>query len=158
MVKNLQKSSIGCINSLWLSTPWCRKDLFRNIKDKIILEVFKSNHLEAYEKQYWRLGGRFTKKIKLERSPKLSVQHKKNILWQTKFLQEEIGNFCVKRVMIKAGIPLSISMETVSRVLWKAGLKWTHVQRKGFKTKPEPQKLWLGENLDKDLILVSLGK
>ena len=110
------------------------------------------------EKQYWRLGGRFTKKKKLGRSPKLSVQHKKNILWQTKLLQEDIGNFCVKRVMVTAGIPSSISMETVCRVLWKAGLKWTHVQRKGFKTKPELQKLWLGENLDNDLILVSLGK
>ena len=38
------------------------KDLFRNIKDEIILEVFKSNYLQTYEKEDWRPGGRFTKK------------------------------------------------------------------------------------------------
>ena len=32
-------------------------DLSRNIKDRIILEVFKSKHLQAYEKEYWRLTG-----------------------------------------------------------------------------------------------------
>ena len=60
--KEITKSSIGCIHSLALSTSRCRKDLFRNIKDEIILEVFKSNHLQAYEEEYWRLGGRFAKK------------------------------------------------------------------------------------------------
>ena len=44
------------------ATSRCRKGLFRNFKDEIILEVFKSNHLQAYEKEYWKLGGRFTKK------------------------------------------------------------------------------------------------
>ena len=34
-----------------------QEKLFRNIKDEIILEVFKSNHLQAYEKEYWRLSG-----------------------------------------------------------------------------------------------------
>ena len=38
-----------------LSTSRYRKNLFRNIKYEIILEVFKSNHLQAYEKEYWRL-------------------------------------------------------------------------------------------------------
>ena len=37
--------------------------------------------------------------------------------------------------MIKAGIPPSISKETVCRVLQKAGLKYTHVQRKGISTR-----------------------
>ena len=60
--KEITKSSIGCIHSLALSTSRCRKDLFKNIKDEIILEVFKSNHLQAYEKEYWRVGGRFMKK------------------------------------------------------------------------------------------------
>ena len=46
-----------------------------------------------------------------------------------------MGNFCVKRVMVKAGIPPSISEETVRRVLRKAGLKWARVQRKGILTK-----------------------
>ena len=69
------------------------------------------------------------------RPPKLSVRQKRNILRQTKLLQEEMGNFCVKRVMVKAGIPPSISEETVRRVLRKAGLKWARVQRKGILTK-----------------------
>ena len=66
------------------------------------------------------------------RPPKLSVPQKRNILRQTKLLQEEMGNFCVKRAMVKAGIPPSISEETVQRVLRKAGLKWACVQRKGI--------------------------
>ena len=31
--------------------------LIRYIKDEIILKVFKSNHLQAYKKEYWRLRG-----------------------------------------------------------------------------------------------------
>ena len=33
------------------------KNLFRNIKYEIILEVFKSNYLQAYGKECWRLSG-----------------------------------------------------------------------------------------------------
>ena len=50
------KSSIESIHSLALSTSRCSK-YFRNIKDEIILEVFRSKHLQAYEKEYWRLRG-----------------------------------------------------------------------------------------------------
>ena len=46
-----------------------------------------------------------------------------------------MGNFCVKIVMVKAGIPPSISEETVRRVLQKPGLKCASVQRKGILTK-----------------------
>ena len=60
--EEITKSSIGSIHSLAPSRSRCRKDLFRNIKDEIILEVFKSNHLQAYEEEYWRLAGRFAKK------------------------------------------------------------------------------------------------
>ena len=48
--------------------------------------------------------------------PKLSVRQKGNILRQTKLLQEEMGNFCIKRVMVRASIPSSISAEAVRRV------------------------------------------
>ena len=34
-----------------------RKNVFRKIKDEIIMEVFKSNHLQPYEREYWRLRG-----------------------------------------------------------------------------------------------------
>ena len=38
-------------------------------------------------------------------------------------------------VVTKDGIPPFIKVETVCRVLQKAGLKWTHFQRKGIMTK-----------------------
>ena len=69
------------------------------------------------------------------RPPKLSLRQKRNILRQTKLLQEEMGNFCVKRVMVKVGIPPSISEDRFGRVLRKAGLKWARVQRNGTLTK-----------------------
>ena len=50
------------------------------------------------------------------RPQKLSVSKKRNILQQTKFSQEEMGNFCVKRVIVKIGIPAFISKERVGRV------------------------------------------
>ena len=37
--------------------------------------------------------------------------------------------------MVKAGISLSISEETICRVLQRTGLKWSLVQRKGILTK-----------------------
>ena len=46
-----------------------------------------------------------------------------------------MGNFFVKRVMVKVGIPPSISEETVRRVSQKTGLKWNHFQRKRILTK-----------------------
>ena len=45
--------------------------------------------------------------------------------------------FCVKRVMVKAGISPSIGEQTVRRILQKADLKWDHVQRKGILTKSD---------------------
>ena len=68
------------------------------------------------------------------RPPKLSARQNRN-LQQTKLLQEEMGNFCVKRVMVKAGIPPSISEKTVCKVLRKVSLKWAPFQRKGILTK-----------------------
>ena len=63
--------------------------------------VIKSNHLETYQKK----------------ETKLPVQQISDILQQTKHLQEEIGNFFVKRVMVKTGIPPFISEKTVRRFL-----------------------------------------
>ena len=57
------------------------KTLFRNIKDEIILEVFKINHQKAYEKKHWRLRG-YEKIIREEHQNCLF--HKINILRQNK--------------------------------------------------------------------------
>ena len=55
IVKYLQKAPLDVsINWRYLHEDTV---LFRNIKDKIILEVFKSNHLQAYEKEYWKVSG-----------------------------------------------------------------------------------------------------
>ena len=54
------------------------------------------------------------------------------------FCREEMGNVVVKRgVMVKAGIPPSISEEIVRKVVQKTVLKWTHFQRKGILIKSE---------------------
>ena len=132
--KEITKSSIGCIHSLALFTSRCRKDLFRNIKDEIYWKYSKATICRPMEKNIGELVGDLRKNNQ-GRPPKLSVRQKRNILKQTKLLQEEMGNFCVKRAMVKAGIPPSISGETVWRVLRKAGLKWARVQRKGVLTK-----------------------
>ena len=46
-----------------------------------------------------------------------------------------MGNPFVKKVLVKAGIPPSISKETVHRVQRKTNLKWIHFQRKGIMSK-----------------------
>ena len=114
-----------------LSASRCRKKLFRNIKYEIILEVFKTNHLKVYEKEYWILS--CYERIIREDHQNLSFPQKRNILQKTKCFQEEMGKFLVKKgVLVKAGIPPSINKETVRRVLRKTDLKWTHFQRKGI--------------------------
>ena len=58
------------------------------------------------------------------RPPNLPVPQKRNILQQIKRLEEEMGNFfCKKRVMVKVGIPPSISEERIRRLLQKTDLK-----------------------------------
>ena len=71
------------------------------------------------------------------RPTKLSDRQKRNILRQAKELQEEVGNFSAKGVMVRAGIPPSISATTVCRVMRKAGLKWSHAQEKRVLTKSD---------------------
>ena len=48
-----------------------------------------------------------------------------------------MGNFSMKTVMVKAGIPPSVSIATVHRVLRKEGLKWSHAHKKGVLTKSD---------------------
>ena len=72
-----------------------------------------------------------------DRPTKLSERQKRNVLRQAKVLQEEVGNFSAKRVMVRAGIPPSISTATVRRVMKKTGLKWSHAQKKRVLTKSD---------------------
>ena len=71
------------------------------------------------------------------RPTKLSDRQKRNILRQAKGLQGEVGNFSVKRIMVRTGIPPSISTATVRRVMKKVGLKWSHAQKKGVLAKSD---------------------
>ena len=111
-----------------LSASRCRKNLFRNIKYQVILEVFKSNHLQAYEKEYWRLSS--YKRI-IRKDHQNFLFQKTEISYHKSSLCKKDGKiFCNKRVMVKAGIPSSISKETVHRLLPMKNLKWTHFRRK----------------------------
>ena len=56
---------------------------------------------------------------------------KSKILRQAKVLQEEVGNFSGKRVMVRAGTPPSISTATVRRVMRKAELKRSDAEKMG---------------------------
>ena len=112
-----------------LSTSICRKEVFRNIKDETILEVFKSNLLQIYEKNTGDLVADLRKNNQ-GRPPNISVRQKSYMLQQTKCLQEKMRNFCLRAV-----IALSIGEETARRVLGKASLKWTPVQTEGILTK-----------------------
>ena len=56
MVKNLQRVPLD------VSIHWGYLSYSEISYREIILKVFKSNHLQACEKEYWRLSGRFTKK------------------------------------------------------------------------------------------------
>ena len=62
----------------------------------------------------------------------LSVLQKRKIIRQTKIVQVEMGNFCAKRMKVRAGIPPSVSDEIVQRVLKKAAMNWRHAQKKGI--------------------------
>lgn len=55
--------------------------------------------------------------------PNLSVGLKQNIMFQTKILQEKMGNFCVKRIQVRAGIPTSYSGEIIRRILKSGWIK-----------------------------------
>ena len=78
------------------------------------------------------------KRKKIQQGPaKLYYRQKRNILRQAKVHQEEVENFSVKKIMVKAGIPPSISTATVCSVLRKAVLKWCLAQKKGALTKSD---------------------
>ena len=91
-----------------------------------MLNVLKSNNLEAYEKEYSRLSGyeRIIREDHQNCHDKPSTCKKR---WET--------FFCKIRVIVEAGIPPYITEETICRVLPKTDLKWTYFQRKGILTK-----------------------
>ena len=134
MTKNLQ------IVSLEVSIHWC---YLHQDGGKTWFEISKMKSYGKYSKaticrhMVKNIGDLVPDKRKQNqgRPTKLSDRQKRNILRQAKVLQEEVGNFSVKRVMVRAGIPPSISTATVRRVMKKAGLKWSHAQKKGVLTK-----------------------
>ena len=84
-------------------------------------------------KTQWQISERIIR----EDHETLFVQQKKTISQKTNHWEGAVGNFCVKRVMLKTDIPPSINELIVHRVLRKTGLKWNHVQRKEILTKNE---------------------
>ena len=99
-----------------LSASRCTKNLFRNIKDEIILDAFKSNHQQAYEKEHWRLRG--YERIIRENHQNCLTKEIYIYLMTNQALPRSDGKlFCKIRVMVKASIPPSITEETVRGVL-----------------------------------------
>ena len=70
-----------------LSASRCRKNLFRNIKYEIILEIFKSNHQQAYGKEYWRLSG----------DKRIIREDRKNCLFDKREISYNEPSACEKR-------------------------------------------------------------
>ena len=83
-----------------LSASRCKKNLFRNTKDEIILE-----------------GSMVTIRRDMEKEGKTVCSTKEKYLATKQALARIYRCIFVKRVIVKAGIPSSISKETVRRVL-----------------------------------------
>ena len=116
-----------------LSASRCRKNLFRNIKYDDTGSIFKSNNLQPYEKEYWKLSG--YERI-IREYHQNCLFYKKEILAANEALARGNGKICCKnRVLVTAVIPLLISKETVCRVLGKTNMKWIHFQRKRIMSK-----------------------
>ena len=113
--------------SLEVSIHWC---YLHQDGRKTWLEISKMQSYGKYSKP--TISGHMVKNIGVlvldkrkqnqGRPTKLSDRQKRNILRQAKVLLEEVGNFSVKRVMVRADISPSISTATVHRVMRKAGL------------------------------------
>ena len=48
-----------------------------------------------------------------------------------------MGNFSMKIVVVRAGISPSVHTATIRRVMRKAGLNWSHAQKKRVLTKSD---------------------
>ena len=110
---------LGWKHQRWNDTEDILRPQFADFQSKICDPV-----LDKWNQNQWR-------------PTKLSDRQKRNILCQARVLQEEVGNFSMKTVMVKAGIPPSVSIATVHRVLRKEGLKWSHAHKKGVLTKSD---------------------
>ena len=98
------------------------------------LEVIKNNHLQAYEKEYWRLSS--YERIIRGRTTKTVCSTKEKYVMTNQTLARRNGKlFCRKRDLVKVGISSCIIKETVCRVLPKTDPKWTHFQRKEIMSK-----------------------
>ena len=95
---------------------WDPATILRHIKKNIGDLVFM--------KEY---SGKTTKTVYLTKEKYLTARQA--------LVRRDGKRFCKQRVMVKAGIPPSITEETVHRVLWKTDLKWIHFERKGILTK-----------------------
>ena len=82
---------MGGIHSLALSASKRRKNLFRNIKYEITLEVLKINHQQAYEKEYWRLSG-YKRIIREDQANEISKETARRVLRKTDLMMPYLFN------------------------------------------------------------------
>ena len=79
--------------------------------------------MQAYEKEYWRLFN--YKRILRENHQNCRSTKEKYLTTDLALARKDGKLFCKKRIIVKAGIPPSISEETIRRLLQKTDLKWT---------------------------------
>ena len=108
--QKLAKSCIGSIHLLVLYSSRCWKSLFRNINNEINNQIkySKTNMCRNMKYYMWDLLS-YLRKTNEGRPLKVSFWKVKNILQQTEHLEEEIGIFGVKKLIVKQGISPSFS-------------------------------------------------
>ena len=108
MAKNLQRVSLD----VSINLSYLHQDAGKTYSEiSKMRSYWKYSEANIYRHMKKNIGDLVVTKDNQGRPPKLSVWQKRNILKQTKGLQEEMGNFCVRSVMIKVEFPSSIREE-----------------------------------------------
>ena len=66
------------------------------------------------------------RKFKKGRPLKLSIRDERKIIRESEKLRNKYGRFTSRRLKLEAGIPNSVSVECVRRVLYREKMKYTH--------------------------------
>ena len=107
------------------------RDYRKNSKATICRPMNRPIHYEVEDPRKFNKG----------RPPKLSVRDERKIIRESEKLRNKYEHFTSRRLKLEAGIPNSISVECVRRVLRREKMKYTHTRKKGV-LKRSDLKLW----------------
>ena len=83
----------------------------------------------------------FDKRIKKPGRPKkITKRNESNIIRAVRRLRISIGSFTAKRLRTEAGIPASVSVWTIRRVLNRHGYRFLQSRKKGMSTSKDAYK------------------